>query len=48
MMLSIRPGMNKSRDEVLKKLITMQYSRNEVDFKRGTFRKNYRRKSERC
>ena len=38
MMLSIRPGMNKSRDEVLKKLITMQYSRNEVDFKRGTFR----------
>ena len=38
MMLSIRLGMNKSRDEVLKKLITMQYSRNEVDFKRGTFR----------
>ena len=30
--------MQKSRDEVLKKLVTMQYSRNEIDFKRGTFR----------
>ena len=30
--------MNKSRDEVLKKLVTMQYARNEIDFKRGTFR----------
>ena len=38
MMLSLRPGMNKSRDAVLKKLITMQYTRNEIDFKRGTFR----------
>ena len=38
MMLSLRPNMNKSRDEVLKKLITMQYTRNEIDFKRGTFR----------
>ena len=38
MMLSLRPSMSKSRDQVLKKLITMQYSRNEVDFKRGTFR----------
>lgn len=38
MMLSLRAGMNKSRDEVLKKLITMQYTRNEIDFKRGTFR----------
>lgn len=38
MMLSLRKGMNKSRDEVLKKLVTMQYSRNEIDFKRGTFR----------
>ena len=38
MMLSIRPGMQKSRDEVMKKLVTMQYSRNELDFKRGTFR----------
>lgn len=38
MMLSLRPGMNKSREEVLKKLVMMQYSRNEIDFKRGTFR----------
>ena len=38
MMLSIRPGMEKSRDDVMKKLVTMQYSRNEIDFKRGTFR----------
>ena len=38
MMLSLRPGMQKSRDNVLKKLISMQYTRNEIDFKRGTFR----------
>ena len=38
MMLSLRSGMNKSRDQVLKKLITMQYTRNEIEFKRGTFR----------
>ena len=38
MMLSLRPGMLKSRDDVLRKLITMQYTRNELDFKRGTFR----------
>ena len=38
MMLSLRPQMNKSRDEVMRKLIKMQYSRNELDFKRGTFR----------
>lgn len=38
MMLSLRPAMEKSRDEVMKKLVTMQYSRNEIDFKRGTFR----------
>ncbi len=38
MMLSLRPGMQKSRDQVLKKLISMQYTRNEIDFKRGTFR----------
>ena len=38
MMLSLRPGMSKSRDDVMKKLISMQYSRNEIDFKRGTFR----------
>ncbi len=38
MMLSLRLQMNKSRDDVMKKLIKMQYSRNEIDFKRGTFR----------
>ncbi len=38
MMLSLRPGMQKGRDEVLRKLITMQYTRNEIDFQRGTFR----------
>ena len=38
MIVSLRPGMQKSRDEIMKKLITMQYSRNEIDFKRGTFR----------
>lgn len=38
MIVSLRPGMKKERNEVLKKLITMQYTRNELDFKRGTFR----------
>ena len=38
MIISLRPGMQKTRDEVLKKLVTMQYTRNEIDFKRGTFR----------
>ena len=38
MMLSLRPGMQKGRNEVLKKLVSMQYTRNEIDFKRGTFR----------
>ena len=38
MIVSLRPGMQKSREEVLKKLINMQYTRNEIDFKRGTFR----------
>ena len=36
--LSIRPGMQKSREEVIEKLIEMQYTRNDVDFERGTFR----------
>ena len=40
MVVSLRPGMEKDRDEVLKKLIGMQYTRNEMDFKRGTFRVN--------
>ena len=38
MIISLRPGMQKERNEVLKKLINMQYTRNELDFKRGTFR----------
>ena len=38
MIVSLRPGMVKSRDEILRKLVNMQYSRNEIDFKRGTFR----------
>ena len=38
MMLSLRTQMNKSRDEIMKKLVKMQYARNEIDFKRGTFR----------
>ena len=38
MIVSLRPGMKKERDEVLRKLINMQYTRNEIDFKRGTFR----------
>ena len=38
MIVSLRPGMKKERNEILKKLITMQYTRNELDFKRGTFR----------
>ena len=38
MMLSLRPGMGKSREDIMKKLVNMQYSRNEIDFKRGTFR----------
>ena len=38
MIVSLRPGMEKSRNEVMKKLVNMQYSRNEMDFKRGTFR----------
>ena len=38
MIISLRPGMQKKRDEILRKLINMQYTRNEIDFKRGTFR----------
>ena len=38
MVVSLRPGMEKDRDEVIRKLIHMQYSRNDMDFKRGTFR----------
>ena len=38
MMVSLRPGMEIDRDDVIKGLIDMQYTRNEMDFKRGTFR----------
>ena len=38
MMVSLRPGMEKDRDEVIHKLIDIQYSRNDMDFKRGSFR----------
>ena len=38
MIVSLRPGMKKERNEIMKRLINMQYSRNELDFKRGTFR----------
>lgn len=38
MVISLRPGMEKDRDEVLSKLIDIQYTRNDLDFKRGTFR----------
>lgn len=38
MMLSLRPGMEKDRDELIRQLIDIQYTRNEMDFARGTFR----------
>ncbi len=38
MLLSLRPGMIKDRDEVLKRLIEIQYNRNDMSFERGTFR----------
>ena len=38
MIVSLRPGMERNRNEIMKKLINMQYTRNEMDFKRGTFR----------
>lgn len=38
MMISLRPGMEKDRDEVIRQLIDIQYTRNEMDFHRGTFR----------
>lgn len=38
MVVSLRPGMIKDRDEVIKKLIDIQYTRNDLDFKRGNFR----------
>lgn len=38
MVISLRPGMEKDRDEVIRKLIDIQYTRNDMDFKRGSFR----------
>ncbi len=38
MVVSLRPGMVKDRDEVLRELVDIQYTRNDMDFKRGTFR----------
>jgi excinuclease ABC subunit B len=38
LMLSLRPGMQKDRDDVIRKLVEIQYERNEIDFKRGKFR----------
>ncbi len=38
MSLSLRPGDNVSREEVIEKLVSIQYQRNDMDFKRGTFR----------
>ena len=38
MVVSLRPGMEKDRDDVVRKLIDIQYERNDMDFKRGTFR----------
>ncbi|ROR31629.1 excinuclease ABC subunit B [Mobilisporobacter senegalensis] len=38
MVISLRPGMIKDRDSVLRKLVDIQYTRNDMDFKRGSFR----------
>lgn len=38
LMLSLRPGMTKDRDEIIRKLVDIQYDRNDIDFKRGKFR----------
>ncbi len=38
MTVSLRPGMEKDRDEVIRRLVDIQYTRNDMDFHRGTFR----------
>ncbi len=38
LMISLRPGMQKDRDDVIKKLVNLQYERNEIDFRRSRFR----------
>lgn len=40
MVISLRPGMIRDRDDVLRKLVDLQYTRNQMDFARGTFRVN--------
>ena len=45
MTVSLRPGMIKDRDEVIKRLVEIQYTRSDLDFKRGTFRVRGDRKS---
>lgn len=38
LMLSLRPGMKKDRDDVIRKLVDIQFERNDIDFRRGKFR----------
>lgn len=38
LMISLRPGMRRDRDDVIRKLVEIQYTRNEINFKRSTFR----------
>jgi excinuclease ABC subunit B len=38
LVISLRPGMNKDRDEIIRKLVEIQYKRNDIAFTRGTFR----------
>ena len=38
MVVSLRPGMERDRDDIIRKLVDVQYARNDIDFKRGTFR----------
>ena len=38
LMVSLRPGMRRDRDEIIRRLVDIQYERNEIDFKRGKFR----------
>ena len=38
MVVSLRPGMERDRDDVIRQLVDLQYTRNDMDFKRGTFR----------
>ena len=37
MVVSLRPGMERDRDDIIRKLVDIQYARNDIDFKRGTF-----------